>query len=123
MKARHYYTTEEEKEEPLHGLDEAIAVINDAKEAKRFLKDLCSPTELQAMADRWWVLGQVKSRKPYRQIYDETGVSVTTIGRVARHITYGTGGYNLIFERLEKVEHATKSKPTIKNRNSKAGAS
>jgi uncharacterized protein YerC len=32
---------------------------------------------------------------PYRQIHDDTGVSVTTIGRVARCLELGTGGYQL----------------------------
>jgi uncharacterized protein YerC len=32
-------------------------------------------------------------RLPYREIHERTQVSVTTIGRVARTIEYGAGGY------------------------------
>ena len=80
----------------------AIAAIRTAEEARLFLQDLCTPTEIQAMVDRWLVVLKIKAEKPYRQIYDETGVSVTTVGRVARCIALGEGGYNLIFDRLEK---------------------
>jgi len=83
-----------------HLLYEAIALINTASEAKKFFNDLCTPAEIQAMADRWRAVSPIKAGKPYRQIYKETGVSITTIGRVARCIMLGTGGYNLIYDRL-----------------------
>ncbi len=79
----------------------ALAVIQTAEEAKNFLADLCTPAEIQEMADRWLTVIAVKQEKPYRQIYKETGVSVTTIGRVARCLRLGKG-YNLIFNRLIK---------------------
>ncbi len=82
----------------------AVALIRTADEAQQFLTDLCTPQELSAMADRWRVVQPVIAGEPYRQIYDETGVSVTTIGRVARSITYGTGGYSLIFRRQVDAE-------------------
>jgi uncharacterized protein YerC len=37
---------------------------------------------------------------PYREINKQTGVSVTTIGRVARYLTSGNGGYHLASDRL-----------------------
>jgi TrpR-related protein YerC/YecD len=81
---------------------EAFVSLQTLAEAKKFLEDLCTPTEIQAMADRWRVVDLVKAGKPYRQIYKETGVSVTTVGRVARCLMLGEGGYNIIYERLEK---------------------
>jgi TrpR-related protein YerC/YecD len=57
--------------------------------------------ELESMADRWRVLDALKQGKPYRKIYEETGVSVTTVGRVARSVMLGEGGYSLIYERLK----------------------
>lgn len=83
-------------------LFEAISLIKTAAEAELFFKDLCTPTELQSMADRWSVVSAIKQGKPYRKIQDETLVSVTTVGRVARCIMLGEGGYNLIYDRLEK---------------------
>ena len=54
------------------------------------------------MADRWRVVPLIKADIPYRQIYEETGVSVTTVGRVARCLIIGKGGYDLVFKRLKK---------------------
>lgn len=83
-------------------LFEAISLIKTPDEAKKFFHDLCTPTEIQAMADRWAVVALIKEGKPYRKIYEETQVSVTTVGRVARCIMFGEGGYNLIYDRQEK---------------------
>jgi uncharacterized protein YerC len=38
---------------------------------------------------------------PYRKIHELTGVSVTTIGRVARFLTTGSGGYRTALDRLD----------------------
>lgn len=91
-------------EEAEHQLYAAIAQICNADEAQQFFEDLCTPSERQAMADRWQVVAPLKAGKAYREIYDETGVSITTIGRVARCIHLGTNGYNLIYERVTKNE-------------------
>lgn len=93
-----------------HQLCAAVAAIKTAEEARTFFEDLCTPAELQAMADRWRVVPLLKAGKTYRQIYDETGVSVTTIGRVARCILLGSGGYNVIYERLKRAKYETKIK-------------
>ena len=41
---------------------------------------------------------------PYREIHRQTGVSITTIGRVARYLTSGNGGYRAVTERLKLNE-------------------
>ncbi len=86
----------------LQHLMKAICLINNEKEALAFFTDLCTPAELDAMADRWQVVPMLREGKPYRAIHDETGVSVTTITRVARSIMHGTGGYELIENRQRK---------------------
>lgn len=83
-------------------LYKAVTAIRTDAEAQKFFEDLCTPAEIQAMADRWQVVALIKQGKPYRQIYEETGVSVTTVGRVARCLLLGKGGYNLIHERIER---------------------
>ena len=61
---------------------------------------ICTPAELQALADRWTVVGLLQAGMPYREIAKQTGVSVTTIGRVARYLGAGNGGYELAARRL-----------------------
>lgn len=88
----------------IDALYEAILALKTPEEARQFFEDLCTPAERQAMADRWRIIEAIDEGIPYRTISAETGVSVTTIGRVARCLEMGTGGYRLIFERIRKKE-------------------
>ena len=80
----------------------AVLTMRSEREIQVFFGDLCTPAELQALADRWAVVDLLDRGMPYRQINAETGVSVTTIGRVARFLADGYGGYNLALQRLKK---------------------
>ncbi len=80
----------------------AILSLQSVEECRAFFRDLCTPAELQALTDRWAVVGLLKSGLPYREIHKQTGVSLTTIGRVARCLLNGDGGYRTISERLEQ---------------------
>jgi TrpR-related protein YerC/YecD len=82
----------------------AVAALKTADEVRAFFRDLCTPAELQAMADRWAVVDHLKRNVPYREIHRLTGVSVTTIGRVARFLGNGNGGYEVAAQRLEEAK-------------------
>lgn len=77
----------------LDDLVAALQSLRDADELRAFLEDLCTPAELEAMSDRWRVVPLLAAGMPYREIRDRTLVSVTTIGRVARTLERGAGGY------------------------------
>ena len=105
-----YYTMTMKKHAPtakslkagVESLAQAINGLKNAEQIYAFLVDLCTPAELEAMADRWQVVEPLSKATPYRQIHDETGVSVTTIGRVARCLELGTGGYLLALKNNRK---------------------
>jgi TrpR-related protein YerC/YecD len=59
----------------------------------RFLNDLCTPAELEVLVDRWRVVPYLLEGVSYREIHERTAVSITTIGRVARYLNQGNGGY------------------------------
>src|SRR5579859_8260595 len=82
----------------------AILALRSLEECRSFFRDLCTPAELQAMADRWAVVEHLKRGVPYREIHRLTGVSVTTIGRVARFLGNGNGGYEVATQRLEEAK-------------------
>lgn len=84
----------------------AVAALKTPEECRAFFRDLCTPAELQAMADRWAVVDWLKRGVPYREIHRATGVSVTTIGRVARFLANGNGGYVLAAQRLEEAKRS-----------------
>ena len=53
----------------------------------RLLDDLCTPAEIRTMAERWHVARLLDGTKlSYRDIHEATGVSTTTIVRVARFL-------------------------------------
>jgi TrpR-related protein YerC/YecD len=79
----------------------AILALQSESECRQFLADLCTPAELEALIDRWSVVPLLQDGVPYRRIHDLTGVSVTTIGRVARFLSGGNGGYRTVLDRLE----------------------
>ena len=78
----------------------AVLALQSEKECRQFLEDLCTPAELEALIDRWSVVPLLEDGLSYRRIHDMTGVSVTTIGRVARFLTGGNGGYRTVLDRL-----------------------
>ena len=86
-------------------LYKAFLTLEKPEEVRQFLLDLCTPAEVEAMVDRWWTASLLRQGRSYREISEMTGVSVTTIGRVARYMHMGEGGYRLALRR----EEATKS--------------
>ena len=83
-------------------LSEALLSMRSADEMRAFLSDLCTPAELEAMVDRWRVAQLLHRGMTYRDIHAATEVSVTTIGRVARFIEQGEGGYRLALAREDE---------------------
>jgi TrpR-related protein YerC/YecD len=102
MKSHHNVTPRQEAlaERNLYA---ALAALETPEECRAFLRDLCTPAEIQAMADRWSVVEFLQRGLPYREIHRLTGVSVTTIGRVARFLAAGNGGYAVAVQRVGHV--------------------
>ena len=84
-------------------LADALMAMRDADECLALLQDLCTPAELEAIVDRWRVAEHLDTGRHYREIHDLTGVSVTTVGRVARFLTQGHGGYRLALDRTREA--------------------
>ncbi|GAB4191318.1 MAG: YerC/YecD family TrpR-related protein [Wenzhouxiangellaceae bacterium] len=93
-------------------LARAFLTLNHESECLALLEDLCTPAELEAMVDRWRVALLLERGLPYREIHERTGVSVTTIGRVARFLSRGAGGYRLALSRLSNTSIAGKQPAT-----------
>jgi TrpR-related protein YerC/YecD len=68
-------------------LGRALLTARDPAEMSRLLKDLCTPQEIRTLAERWHVARLLDGTDmSYRDIHDATGVSTTTIVRVARFL-------------------------------------
>jgi len=84
-------------------LFDAILALENADEARNFFYDLCTPTELEGLIDRWRVAQMLVQKVPYRKIAKETNVSTATIVRVARFLNNGFDGYKTIMQRQGKL--------------------
>lgn len=82
----------------------AFLALETAEEAERFLLDLTTPGELQALAERWRVARMLDAGgMSYREISAQTGVSTTTVTRVARFLAQENfKGYRLVLDRLKE---------------------
>src|SRR3546814_4213791 len=83
----------------MKALAKAVAALDRAEDVGASLEDRCTPAELEAMADRWRVVPLLLKGVPYRDIHERPRVSVTTIGRVARTLDRGAGGYAKAIQR------------------------
>lgn len=83
-------------------LAEALVALENAEDARAFLTDLCTPAEVHALAERWHVAKLLdEGVMTYREIHDATGVSTTTVVRVARFLRQEpNGGYRRLLDRL-----------------------
>ena len=72
-------------------------------ETANLLADLCTPAEIRTLAERWHVARLLDGTDlTYREIHDATGVSTTTIVRVARFLKQERNlGYRMALDRLE----------------------
>ncbi|MEM9616355.1 MAG: YerC/YecD family TrpR-related protein [Pseudomonadota bacterium] len=83
-------------------LFDAFAKLKSGAEAARFLRDLATPGELEAFAERWRIARMLdEGGHSYRDIAAAANASTTTVARVARFLREeGHRGYRLVLDRL-----------------------
>ena len=77
----------------MKALFDAIQSLESREETESFFRDLCTLSELEAMAHRWEVARLLEQGLPYLEIAERTGASTTTVTRVAHWLRHGEGGY------------------------------
>ena len=80
-------------------LYDALVKIQTAEEAEKFLDDLCTIKELEAMSQRLRAAKMLLAGKTYNEIVDETEISSATLARVSKCVRYGDGGYKTVLEK------------------------
>ena|SRR5579862_2407532 len=84
-------------------LCDAIFALGSTLEVEKFLRDLCTIGELEAMAHRWQVARLVDQGIPYAEIAERTGGSTATVTRVSHWLHHGEGGYMIAIRRAKKA--------------------
>ncbi len=80
----------------------AILTLKTPEECACFFEDVCTIKEIQDISQRLEVAKLLKSKKVYTEIAALTGASTATISRVNKCLSYGSGGYGIVLDRLEK---------------------
>lgn len=89
------------KDAHMDELFEGILSLTSIEECYNFFEDLCTITELRAMAQRFQVAKMLDEGQIYSDIVKETGASTATISRVNKCLIYGTDGYRMVLDRAK----------------------
>jgi TrpR-related protein YerC/YecD len=81
----------------------ALLLLESESDAKSFLRDLLTENELKEFAMRWQVARMLHEKLPYSHIERETGLSSTTIARISKWLSTGTGGYQKMLEKFAQL--------------------
>ncbi len=92
------------KDESIDKLFEAILLLENIEECYKFFEDICTVSEIKAIAQRLEVVKMLREKKKYSEITKATGASTATISRVNRCFEYGADGYKLILDRLDEIK-------------------
>ena len=83
-----------------NSLTSAILALSNVDEANNFLRDLMTEQEIAELGKRWKAAQMLNQKIPYTKIVAETGLSSTTIARISKWLTNGTGGYKMMLDRF-----------------------
>lgn len=90
------------KDENTDFLAKSLLTLRDADDVYRLLDDLCTISEIKAMAQRIQVARLLSQNTTYNNIARDTGASTATISRVKRCLNYGADGYKRVLARLDE---------------------
>ena len=90
------------KDKNLDDLFEAVLCLENLEECYDYFEDLCTILELKSLSQRFQVAKMLNEHHVYSDIVSKTGASTVTISRVNRSINYGSDGYKVVFERMNK---------------------
>ena len=83
---------------------EAILRLESVEEAIGFFDDVCSPTELASIEQRFEVARELYRGEVYKKIAEQTGASSATIMRVNRVYRGGNGCLAAAIDKIKSEE-------------------
>jgi len=89
------------KSEEADLLFQAILGLQDEEDCYRFFEDICTISELRAIAQRFAVAKLLDEGQTYSAIAEKTGASTATVSRVGKCLHYGAEGYRRALARMQ----------------------
>lgn len=93
MEKTEFYKPRNKKEK---ALVKALLKLKNEKDAANFLRDLLTLPEIEEFANRLEIARLLLKGGSYKRIARQTGVSTTTVTRVAHWLFKGCGGYQKV---------------------------
>lgn len=81
---------------------EVLSAIDDVDAMYALLEDMFTIREIRECSQRLSVARMLDNGKSYAKIAEATGASATTIARVSKCLSYGTGGYRAALDILQE---------------------
>ncbi len=87
------------KTKKLKNLAKALLSIKKEPDMLAFLRDVCTLEELEELSNRFEAAQRIAEGSPYRDIAKKTGMSTTTVTRIAHWLRHGEGGYEKVLKK------------------------
>lgn len=92
--------------ESIDQLCQALLSLQNAEECYTFLSDLFTVQEVTAFAQRLQVARLLHDGSTYEMVRSQVPVSSSTITRINTELRYGSGGYQMVLDRLSRKEQS-----------------
>jgi TrpR-related protein YerC/YecD len=92
---------------PVEELCAVLLALDTAETANNFINDLCTVTEVAALADRWHAARLLSQGLSQRDVAARTGVALGTVTRVAKALKSGRGGYKAMLQLTRDQQQPT----------------
>lgn len=92
---------------------QALLSLNTPEECYTFLSDLFTVQEVTAFAQRLQVARLLREGNTYEMVRNQIPVSSSTITRINTELRYGSGGYQLVLDRLAEKSRSTREEESI----------
>ena len=94
---------------PASNLAKAFLSLKNESEMSAFLRDLLTLDEIKDFSRRLEVAEMLDKKISYKKIEEKTGMSSTTIARIAKFFRGNFGGYRLVLDRKHHLSHLVAS--------------
>ena len=92
-----------------------ILTLQDVDECYRFFGDLFTVQELSAFAQRFQVAELLSRGSTYDGVREKVTISYSTITRINTELRYGSGGYQMVLERLKPELENEAAQQSLRN--------